>query len=54
MFDLKLFRKQLEESRNIHECELPPLPEVEEGETYLFISYSRQDLVLRQEKGLIK
>ena len=43
MFDLKLFRKQLEESRNIHECELPPLPEVEEGETYLFISYSRQD-----------
>ena len=33
MFDLKLFRKQLEESRNIHECELPPLPEVEEGET---------------------
>jgi|GEM_PF-2636457 len=42
-FDIDKYLSQLQESRSIDSCEWPPLPEVDDDQTYVFICYSRQD-----------
>lgn len=42
-FDLINYIKQLEQSTDIRSCESVPVPDIEENQNYIFISYSHKD-----------
>ncbi len=42
-FDLDAYLQQLERSASIAECDPVPVPQIDENQNYLFISYSHQD-----------
>lgn len=42
-FDVEQYVKKLEQSENIQSCESVPIPDIEENQNYIFVSYSHKD-----------